>query len=712
MKELTPNPSLPARPYKRWDYFEREDHPIFFGRDVETGQLFSEILSSRLVLLYARSGTGKTSLINAGVRPLLERENIRSFIIRMGTDPFEAIVNATETLNAQVFESARRNRLAEYFLRMLAISTTPEGSSVAKEGRRESVVLFLDQFEEFFINLREDVQREFVDQIAEVYHNAAIPVFLVFSLREDFFIEMDRFRHKIPNVFHNNSNLRLRWFTEETARTVIEEPARKFGISFEPKLVASLLQQLRGDGKGIEPIRLQLVCDALWDATGPNNTITLSDYKRLGGVAAIEDKAFGDALKGARKVDRNQLLPRLLRALITEAGTKNFREVNSLLEELGVERIEVERVLAPLINARLVRVSRRENEIFYELSHDYLVSQVQKWLSEKRTSSESVGRTVANLAEKWKYERSPIDQNTFNLIDSERALLKLDATATEMMVQAAIHHGQNVALWLQRLPSEEKALTLIRELLARSATDDDRLRCVEALRQLRLAEATCTLAYVAIESSHVVRGAAVEAILERDPRTAVSELLSVMEDAGKREETRTLAATVLGMLRRAGVRLSRGRARIYAVMVWKVDDPGQPPEILGRSLASYEDSLSGNRLLRFLHRTNAFFTVPVLLGLFRGLVGAASGLGLGVLGGLLFGLYSNLSAVWKAGFPGRWWNLVLSGVGGTLWEGVKFGTVAGYLVGFVVVYFWTRIRVRQGIQILEKRPSRGSIPAA
>lgn len=53
--------------------FERSERGLFFGRDREISELLSLVISSRVVLCYARSGAGKTSLINAGLEPRLEK---------------------------------------------------------------------------------------------------------------------------------------------------------------------------------------------------------------------------------------------------------------------------------------------------------------------------------------------------------------------------------------------------------------------------------------------------------------------------------------------------------------------------------------------------------------------------------------------------------------------------------------------------------------
>jgi hypothetical protein len=82
---------MSTSPYKLFDYYTYEDRHLFFGREEEPLRMVGEILSSRLLVLFAPSGSGKSSLINAGVRPRLEDRGFRTIYVRMETDPATAI---------------------------------------------------------------------------------------------------------------------------------------------------------------------------------------------------------------------------------------------------------------------------------------------------------------------------------------------------------------------------------------------------------------------------------------------------------------------------------------------------------------------------------------------------------------------------------------------------------------------------------------------
>src|SRR5262249_18538766 len=152
--------------------FNDRDSGLFFGRDREIQILLSDIVANRLVVLFAETGTGKTSLINAGIRPRLEGRHYVTFLIRVRRAPAESA--RTEVGGHAGVRGLRGETMAEQLRGAAADLDCP-------------VVLFFDQFEEFFITtLREDPgrARDFIEQVAELYDDSASGIHIVFSLRE------------------------------------------------------------------------------------------------------------------------------------------------------------------------------------------------------------------------------------------------------------------------------------------------------------------------------------------------------------------------------------------------------------------------------------------------------------------------------------------------------------------------------------------------
>jgi hypothetical protein len=352
-------------PYKFLDYYKRDDRNLFFGRDRETRTLLADVLVSRLVVLFARTGTGKTSLINAGVRPQLEELGYRTYFVRVSKDPTRSIRDVLE--GYPELRPLPRRSLADQL-----------GWVARKVGK--PIVLFLDQFEEFFIYQLEHspaAADKFMSEVAKARENKK--VHLVFSMREEFFADMDVFRDRIPTIFHNDSNVRLRWFEPEQARAAIVGPAAEAGFEMEPELANRLVRDLAEDGR-VEPAQLQIVCHTLWAKSGGRPA--LRRYREIGGgdgvaniARRILDLRLEEEFSSLETKEQFELLEELLPLLRSRRGTKYLTDVEQLERELGKPRELILAVLRKLATSGLVRIYGRENDLV-ELTHDYLVERL------------------------------------------------------------------------------------------------------------------------------------------------------------------------------------------------------------------------------------------------------------------------------------------------------------------------------------------------
>src|SRR3954447_22925591 len=125
-------------PYKFLDSYGPDDRDIFVARDREAETLVGDIISSRLVVLFARTGTGKTSLINAGVRPRLDDLDYATFYARVERDPSDAARGGL--------------RDAGGLGRGAAAKPLPDALRLGAKRLGKPLVIFFDQFEEFFIH--------------------------------------------------------------------------------------------------------------------------------------------------------------------------------------------------------------------------------------------------------------------------------------------------------------------------------------------------------------------------------------------------------------------------------------------------------------------------------------------------------------------------------------------------------------------------------
>ena len=140
IEEERPEVALRGRPFKRLDYYTEEDAGIFYGREAETQQLISSILAHQLLVLVGASGTGKTSLLLAGAKPALERGECQVAYTRVMGDPLADLRRSIERAVGAPLGPGPSAGLRTGSLR--------DQLSALEAG--QDLVIFLDQFEEFF----------------------------------------------------------------------------------------------------------------------------------------------------------------------------------------------------------------------------------------------------------------------------------------------------------------------------------------------------------------------------------------------------------------------------------------------------------------------------------------------------------------------------------------------------------------------------------
>jgi len=399
-------------PYKYLDYYTFEDADLFFGREEETQKMVGEILSTRLLVLFSPSGSGKTSLINAGVRPALEKLGYETVYVRLDKDPIPSVRSAVAEAVARdkgKSHSESRSRDEE----SLSISQVTASKEISRFARNDSddsiqndiqndnlhsflknaatqagkpLVIFIDQFEEFFIVFenKQEARREFIEQVAKIKYDDQLPVFLVLSLREDYFANLHEFREAIPSIFQNNANIRLEPFTEAEARRAIEEPVKVVGCEFEAGLVDRMLHDLKNGKSSIEPITLQIVCNTVWEEKSAQaQRLTFADYKASGGADHILSNyvsCFLDNLSARQQ----SLVAKIFAALKTPDDTKRYRAFEDLQSTLKLSPSRLKRGLDQLVTINLLRQEPRAGTNWYEFKHDYLVGEITGWMQQRK----------------------------------------------------------------------------------------------------------------------------------------------------------------------------------------------------------------------------------------------------------------------------------------------------------------------------------------
>ncbi|MGH1396463.1 MAG: eIF2A-related protein [Trichormus sp.] len=288
---LPVNIDLGICPYRGLQAFGEEDAQYFYGRELLTQQIIAELERKSFIAVVGASGSGKSSLVQAGViaqlrrgKQLLGSQNwwIKSF--RPGKHPLEA-------LSWQMVDSGTQREKAYQQMQLEAMLYQGVEGLVHWVNHRPEpmVVLVIDQFEELFTLAASEDRQRFWEIILGTLARVSEKFKLIITLRADFIapcLEVG----KLANLLQQSSILLPPSLTKEEYRRIITHPAEQVGLTVEPELVEVLLQELNYS-PGYLPL-LEFVLEQLWECR-ENGLMTLQAYQQhLGGIkGALEKKA-------------------------------------------------------------------------------------------------------------------------------------------------------------------------------------------------------------------------------------------------------------------------------------------------------------------------------------------------------------------------------------------------------------------------------------
>ncbi|WP_420994218.1 NACHT and WD repeat domain-containing protein [Cupriavidus sp. 30B13] len=372
-----------------------EADPIF-GRDAEIDELRDRLVADRIVLLYSPSGAGKSSLIEAGLRPrLADRFDVLpSARVSVPYDGGNRYV--TSVLHCWAARAGLAPRPDDTLLSCLA-RLEDHGAG----GRARRLLIVLDQFEEIFTLDSTDLaaKRAFFAQLGELLGRGGSPVWALVAMREEYFSWLDAYRELVPTRLVNT--MRIDLLSREQALQALRGPALAAGVDFREdaarQLVTDLAQVRTRDAAGqvslregryVEPVQLQVVGLSLWQScfgpAGPparGGVITLEQVRHLDTGAALASYC-NLALDAATATRIRQRVVRdwIENSLITAT---NMRAQATL--DAGSRNAPTAAELDVLQQYHLVRAQSRQDAQWLELAHDRLIEPVRASNAQWRT---------------------------------------------------------------------------------------------------------------------------------------------------------------------------------------------------------------------------------------------------------------------------------------------------------------------------------------
>ena len=434
-QQIIIDPYIGPRPFKR----DIEDQKRFFGRDDETDEIVSLILGHKLVLIYAQSGAGKTSIFNAKVAPTLEKYGFQVLpTARVGIasdtkSEFDPLVmnikiSSSSSSVAEVINSYMLNALQslspEIDSKLLFLNRRlssflkdyfPITNDNNKNNKIKAQVLVFDQLEELFnfypgTTWRKQ-QEDFFEQITEALEENPL-LRIVFVIREDYLAELDHFAGILPGRLR--ARFRLERLGKDAALLAIKGPLKDLSnstlknyseqeIDIQIEMLVEELLKIQVedpftgkphqiDGDFVEPIHLQIVCQRWWQEISLGKPQSAqSRLKALADVdSALQEFYERSIYDATTHTNVSEGIVRRLceEKLITSSGTRAFVHRGAFAQFIqginkSISEEKIDKVISILESKYLIRAERRSGAKWYEITHDRLIGPIKasnlKW---------------------------------------------------------------------------------------------------------------------------------------------------------------------------------------------------------------------------------------------------------------------------------------------------------------------------------------------
>ena len=390
-----PRCDIPPCPYRGLFAFWEVDAEIFFGRESLIQLLEEKLEQKDIVQVSGPSGSGKSSLVAAGLIPALKRSDSWQILYcRPGSDPFGSLASVLmphlEPGKDEISRAAQLPKLRDvlergqlcYLLRQV----------LAANGNR-ALLLFIDQFEELYTHCSAQTLRDsFLDSLLTLMGAGAVAsapgIKLVYTIRADFANRLLSHRRFTDAI--QDADVKIGPMNREELDSVIRRPASLRNVRFEEGLAERILSDA-----GLEPSTLPLLEFALTELWGrqTERTLTHSRYEQIGqlsgAIAQQAEKVIRRLTPPQQEVAR-YILTRLVR-LAGEGGehTRQRIPLAALYSEELLNRDAGRKVLSLLTEARLVTVAVASDhgQRMVEIAHEALVRRwprLSQWLEEDR----------------------------------------------------------------------------------------------------------------------------------------------------------------------------------------------------------------------------------------------------------------------------------------------------------------------------------------
>jgi WD40 repeat protein len=466
-------------PYRGLEFFDEAHAEFFFGREELTAQLIDQLKTERFAAVAGASGSGKSSLLRAGVISRLQQEKTPTgadaWKIKLLTPtehPLKSLAAAFIDPELSELERAEQLRRAEAFLQdggvglaqLVRASLAVEGSTTGLSPKeRPQLLLVIDQFEEIFTLPRgtqvEDERQKFFDCLTVALETVGDYLSLAIVVRADFIGKCSLYEKLAQKI--DQHRVTVSPLKYEQIKSTIVRPAQKVGLVCEPNLVYTMLMDIIG-APGELPL-LQYTLLELWEhrrtsTEGGVARLTLDTYRELGGVRGTLQKQATEIFSGL--TPEEQAVAKRIFLALTQLGegTEDTRRrvVKSELVSPIFPSELIEQVLEKLVAAKLVITNQEMGgEQTLREAEERAVRETSKGSRSpthfSSQTQEVVDVTHEALIRNWSLLKDWINENR----DMLRRCRRIEATAQEWDTAGQSAQGEYLLQGLRLRDAED-----------------------------------------------------------------------------------------------------------------------------------------------------------------------------------------------------------------------------------------------------------------
>src|SRR5262249_10577325 len=409
------SPPAHSNPFPGLRHFEAEEAYVFFGREGQSDEIVRRLRRNRFLAIVGTSGSGKSSLIRAGLLPSLygglmakAGSHWRIGLLSPGNDWIGKL--ARPLASPDVLGPAQDSQPES--LQAIFLETTLRRSAlglieVVRQARlpaQQNVLVIVDQFEELFRfknrGLRsDDDAAAFVKLLLEAARQTELPIYIVITMRSDFIGDCAEFRD-LPEAVNDGLYLVPR-MTRDQRRAAIEGPIAVAETEISPRLVNRLLNDV-GDNPDQLPT-LQHALMRTWDRWAeehqPGEPIDLRHYEAIGRMSDALSRHADEAYAELPDERSKEIAKRLFQALTEKSGdNREVRRPAQVSEIAAISHAGPQEVIAVIAYfrrpGRSFLMPRADvpltAEHVIDISHEALIrgwQRLRSWVDEERESA-------------------------------------------------------------------------------------------------------------------------------------------------------------------------------------------------------------------------------------------------------------------------------------------------------------------------------------